>query len=138
VERWDIGSILRYDLLNEPLPNQWQHVYAADLADLYRDLTAAIRQVDPHHLLVYEGSHWATNWDIFTDVWDDNSLLQFHRYRCPPERSSIDAYLRTRDKLGLPIYLLPRLGARGRRRCRVPANSRRAEPRRQKAHRPHR
>ncbi|MEV0616568.1 cellulase family glycosylhydrolase [Nonomuraea sp. NPDC050404] len=98
-------TVLGYDLLNEPLPNQWQHVYAADLITLYRDLTAAIRAIDPSHLIIYEGSHWATNWSIFTEVLDPNSALQFHRYWCPPDRASIQPYLDTRDQLGLPIYM---------------------------------
>ncbi|MFB2586789.1 glycoside hydrolase family 5 protein [Herbiconiux liukaitaii] len=97
--------VLGYDLLNEPLPNEWQHTYAAELAQLYRDLTAAIRAVDPDHLIVYEGAHWATNWSIFTEVWDANSMLQFHRYWCTPDESSIQEYLEARDRLGLPIYM---------------------------------
>ncbi|MGN6503322.1 MAG: glycoside hydrolase family 5 protein, partial [Pseudolysinimonas sp.] len=32
--------VLGYDLLNEPLPNEWQHVYADELVELYRELTA--------------------------------------------------------------------------------------------------
>ncbi|GAA0999637.1 cellulase family glycosylhydrolase [Subtercola frigoramans] len=101
----DETVVLGYDLLNEPLPNEWQHVYADDLATLYRDLTAEIRLVDRHHLIVYEGSHWATNWEIFTEVWDDNSLLQFHKYWSSPDRASIAPFLAVRDRLGLPIYM---------------------------------
>jgi endoglucanase len=101
----DETTVIGYDLLNEPLPNEWQHTFADDLAELYRDLTAEIRAVDSQHMLVYEGSHWATNWDIFTEVWDDNSMLQFHRYWCAPDRSSIEPYLAARDELGLPIYM---------------------------------
>ncbi|MEW9553238.1 glycoside hydrolase family 5 protein [Nonomuraea sp. NPDC050783] len=101
----DDPTVLGYDLLNEPLPNEWQHVYATELLQLYHDLTAAIRAVDPHHLIVYEGSHWATNWSIFTDIIDPNSALSFHRYWCPPDRSSIQPYLDARDRLGLPIYM---------------------------------
>lgn len=97
--------VLGYDLLNEPLPNEWQHIYAAELTALYRDLTAEIRAIDPDHLIVYEGSHWATNWDVFTEVWDENSLLQFHKYWSSPDRASIERFLETRDRLGLPIYM---------------------------------
>jgi endoglucanase len=97
--------VLGYDLLNEPLPNEWQHTYADQLAALYRELTAEIRSVDPDHLIVYEGSHWATNWDIFTEVWDENSVLQFHKYWSSPDQASIAAFLETRDRLGLPIYM---------------------------------
>ncbi len=97
--------VLGYDLLNEPLPDEWQHTFADDLVDLYRDLTRDIREVDRHHLIVYEGSHWATNWDMFTEVWDENSLLQFHKYWSSPDRASISRFLETREKLGLPIYM---------------------------------
>ena len=94
--------VMGYDLLNEPLPNEWQHKYADELVALYRDLTAALRAIDPDHLIMYEGSHWATNWEIFTEVWDQNSVLQFHRYWMPPDRSHIAPYLEARDRLGLP------------------------------------
>ena len=97
--------VLGYDLLNEPLPDEWQYTYADELVRLYRDLTAVIREVDPDHLIVYEGSHWATNWDIFTEVLDDNSLLQFHKYWSPPDTASIRKYLDVRERLGLPIYM---------------------------------
>jgi endoglucanase len=97
--------VLGYDLLNEPLPNEWQHTYANELADLYRDLTREIRAIDPDHLIVYEGAHWATNWSIFTEVWDQNSMLQFHKYWSSPDTASIEQFLEARDRLGLPIYM---------------------------------
>ncbi|WP_116951667.1 glycoside hydrolase family 5 protein [Jiangella endophytica] len=101
----DETVVAGYDLLNEPIPNDYQHHYADDLARLYRDLTTAIRAVDPNHLIIYEGSHWATNWSIFTEVWDPNSMLQFHKYWSPPDRPSIQQYLDARTRLGLPIYM---------------------------------
>ena len=101
----DETVVLGYDLLNEPLPNEWQDIYAIELVDLYKDLTRAIREKDSQHLIVYEGSHWATNWSIFTEVWDDNSLLQFHKYWSSPDAESIAGFLETRDRLGLPIYM---------------------------------
>ncbi|MGW2515242.1 cellulase family glycosylhydrolase [Streptomyces scopuliridis] len=101
----DEPTVCGYDLLNEPLPDAYQHRYADRLAELYRELTAAIRAVDPHHLIVYEGTHWATNWAIFTEVWDPNSMLQFHKYWSPPDLPSIRPYLDTGDRLGLPVYM---------------------------------
>ena len=97
--------VLGYDLLNEPIPNEWQDKYADDLSRLYREITEVIRAVDANHLIVYEGSHWATNWDIFTEVWDQNSLLQFHKYWSSPDTASIQKFLDVREKLGLPIYM---------------------------------
>ena len=101
----DETVVLGYDLLNEPLPNEWQDIYASELKELYQDLTRVIREIDPRHLIVYEGSHWATNWSIFTEVWDENSLLQFHKYWSSPDTESIAEFLETRDRLGLPIYM---------------------------------
>lgn len=97
--------VLGYDLLNEPLPNEWQHTYSDELASLYRELTAEIRAVDSDHLIMYEGSHWATNWSIFTEIWDENSALQFHKYWSSPDVASIATFLEARDRLGLPIYM---------------------------------
>jgi hypothetical protein len=101
----DNTTIMGYDLLNEPLPEEWQHVYPKELVALYLELTAAIREVDQDHLIMYEGSQWATNWSIFTHVFDPNSVLQFHRYWCAPERASIAEYLDARERLDLPIYM---------------------------------
>lgn len=101
----DEPAVAGYDLLNEPLPDDYQYRYAAELAALYRDLTAAIRETDENHLIIYEGSHWATNWSMFTEVWDPNSMLQFHRYWSPPDRPGIRTFLDTRDRLGLPVYM---------------------------------
>lgn len=101
----DETVVAAYDLLNEPLPNEYQHLYAGQLRDLYRELTAAIREVDRNHMISYEGTHWATNWDVFTEVWDSNSILQFHKYWSAPDRPSIQRYIDVGRELGLPIYM---------------------------------
>ena len=101
----DETVVLGYDLLNEPIPNEWTKLYNPELARLYKDLTAAIRTVDDKHLIMYEGSHWATNWEIFTEVWDENSCLQFHKYWSPPDTATIAHFLEARSRLGLPIYM---------------------------------
>lgn len=101
----DETVVAAYDLLNEPLPNQYQHLHSIQLRDLYRELTAAIREVDRDHMISYEGTHWATNWDVFTEVWDSNSILQFHKYWSPPDRPSLQPYIDVGHELGLPIYM---------------------------------
>lgn len=101
----DRTCVLGYDLLNEPLPNHWQHVYGQELMELYVDLTQAVRAVDPHHLIMYEGVHWATDFSAFTQSLDHNSALHFHRYWCAPARASIEHYLEARERLQVPIYM---------------------------------
>jgi len=94
-----------YDLLNEPLPGQWQDQYAQDLVSLYRELTKSIRAVDTNHLIIYEGTDWANDWRIFTEVWDPQSVLEFHKYWSKPDRESISQYLQKGAELDLPIYM---------------------------------
>jgi endoglucanase len=101
----DEPVVAAYDLLNEPLPNEYQHTYADRLVALYKELTAAIREIDLRHIIMYEGSHWASNWSIFTEVWDANSVLQFHKYWSPPDRPSIQRFIDVGTRLGLPIYM---------------------------------
>jgi hypothetical protein len=101
----DEPAVLGYDLLNEPLPNEWQHRHADDLVRLYRDLTETVRAVDPRHLIVYEGLHWATNFSLFTQRWDDNSCLEFHKYWSAPDEAGIRPYLDVSAHLGLPLYM---------------------------------
>ncbi len=100
----DEPVIAAYDLLNEPLPPGRGH-HAPALAALYRELTVAIRAVDAVHLLTYEGTHWSTDWSIFTAPPDPNAMLQFHKYWSAPDLASIRPYLEVRDRLGVPIYM---------------------------------
>jgi hypothetical protein len=97
--------VAAYDLLNEPLPHDHADRHASELVALYRDLTEAIRAVDPDHCISYEGTRWATDWSIFREAPDPNALLQFHRYWCPPDRSSVAAFVEAGRSLGLPVYM---------------------------------
>lgn len=101
----DEPAVWAYDLLNEPLRDEYATRHADDLRGHYQDLTAAIRSVDEDHLVMYEGAHWATDLSIIDRVWDEASVLQFHRYWAPPEVRGFRPYLDLRDRLGLPLYL---------------------------------
>ena len=101
----DETAVAGYDLLNEPLPNEYQTMYAAELVELYARLTQAIREIDHVHAIIYEGTHWSTNWDIFNEVWDPNSILQCHKYWSPPDRQSVQRYVDRGRELGLPVYM---------------------------------
>jgi len=56
----DEKIIAGYDLLNEPLPDSFAR-YNSLVMPLYRRIIAAIREVDPHHMIILEGVHWATD-----------------------------------------------------------------------------
>jgi endoglucanase len=102
----DDKTVLGYDLLNEPLaPQHWTEELSRSLILLYKELTQAIRLIDPNHLLMFEGTHWASNWEIFTEVFDSNSALQFHKYWSAPDQVGIENFLNIRDELQIPIYM---------------------------------
>ncbi|MEU6074352.1 cellulase family glycosylhydrolase [Micromonospora sp. NPDC047074] len=101
----DEPIVAGYDLLNEPLPRDFQYKYPRELVALYKRLIAEIREIDPDHMIILEGSNWARNWSIFDELWDDNVLLQFHKYWNSPDRDQIQEYLDKRAELDVPIYM---------------------------------
>jgi len=98
-------TVLAYDLLNEPLPYHWADDFGDDLMELYRELTAAVREVDQHHLLMYEGTRWATDFSGFVGRLDDNSALQFHKYWSRPDQASLGHFLEVAGRLDVPLYM---------------------------------
>lgn len=105
-DEWIVAG---YDLLNEPLP-EWFSMYNDRVVPLYRDMIAAIREVDERHMIILEGVHWSTDWSIFEDAFGDepidrNVLLQFHKYWNNPDTESIAKYLDFRDRWKVPIFM---------------------------------
>ena len=83
-EKW-IGG---YDLINE---TNWNFTAGAHqngcgettnapLKKLFTDITAAIREVDPNHLIFIEGNCWANNHNGLFPAWDNNMAISFHKY----------------------------------------------------------
>jgi endoglucanase len=100
----DKEIIACYDLLNEPLPN-WFSKHNPKLISFYKELIVAIRKIDPYHMISLEGSHWATEWDIFEEPWDNNVLYQFHKYWNNPDQASLQRYLDFREKWDVPLFM---------------------------------
>jgi len=106
-DEWIVAG---YDLLNEPLP-EWFSSLNHQVMPLYREIVQAIRKVDQRHMIILEGVHWSTDWSIFEeafaedDPFDDNLLLQFHKYWNNPDTESIHKYLAFREKWNVPIFM---------------------------------
>ncbi|WP_438350500.1 glycoside hydrolase family 5 protein [Paenibacillus sp. FA6] len=100
----DDWIIAGYDLLNEPLPDYFSQ-YNDLVLPLYKEITAAIREVDKQHMIIIEGVHWSTDWSIFTEKFDHNLMLQFHKYWNNPDTESIQKYLDKRDEWNVPIFM---------------------------------
>jgi hypothetical protein len=63
-----------YDLLGEPTASD------TALRGMYQHITAAIRQVDTNHLLIYEGNGASLSFTAFTAPFDSNMMISPHDY----------------------------------------------------------
>lgn len=104
----DEPVVAAYDLLNEPLPNFFCQ-YNDALLPLYRRLIERIRAIDPNHMIMLEGAHWATDFSVLDGMSRkeaaDNISLQFHRYWSAPDEESLEGYRQAASRLGVPLYL---------------------------------
>ena len=66
-----------YDLMNEPADPTGKKVFP-----YYKRLRDAIRKIDTKHILFLEGNTYATDFDMFTEIWD-NVVYTNHDYAVP-------------------------------------------------------
>jgi len=101
-------SVAGYDLLNEPMlraDNQ------SELPDLFRRIAAAVRQVDPNHMLILEGNNYAHDFDSLRSFPDANVMYEFHEYDIfnrswsHPTANSLAPFLSLRQATGHPLWL---------------------------------
>jgi aryl-phospho-beta-D-glucosidase BglC (GH1 family) len=105
-------TVLGYDLLNEPIPHFPElQKYNKDLEPLYKRISAAIREVDTHHVLILGGAQWDTNFSVFGPPFDKNVMYQLHLYKFGQPwkeeevASDISQYTKFRDQYHVPIWL---------------------------------
>jgi endoglucanase len=72
-EAWVAG----YDLINEPADPSGEKLFP-----FYKRLFDAIRKIDSHHILFLEGNRYATDFDMFTEIWS-NVVYTNHDYAGP-------------------------------------------------------
>lgn len=103
----DRKIILGYDLLNEPIAHFFpdKERLNAELEPLYKRLVAAIREVDPHHIIFLAGAQWNTNFAIFGPPFAPNLAYTFHGYWMTPDIKAIQPYLDLRSRYNAPIWL---------------------------------
>ena len=66
-----------YDLINEPADPS-----GTKLFPYYKRLRDAIREIDANHILFLEGDRYATEFDRFSEIWD-NVVYTNHDYATP-------------------------------------------------------
>jgi hypothetical protein len=102
----DEPAVLGYDLLNEPIaPYHDTRYLEPRLEPLLARITAAIRAVDPNHLVFIGGGRWNTNTNGLGLPFDRNAAYIYHMFWANPQRSSIAALLAFRDRYDVPLVL---------------------------------
>jgi len=98
-EKW-IGG---YDLINEPvLPDGYT---GSDLRMLYKRILAAIRPLDPDHLIFIEGNWYATDFTNLTPPFDPQMVYSFHKYWNENTQASIQYLINLRRNTNTPLWL---------------------------------
>ena len=98
-------AVIGYDLLNEPIPHFFDQDHFNPLLEpLYKKITAAVREVDPNHLIFLGGAQWDSNFKVFGPPFDDKLVYTFHKYWTATTVEVIQDYLDFRDQYNVPIY----------------------------------
>jgi hypothetical protein len=108
-EPW-IGA---YDIINEP---NWGFEKADDrngcsestntlLKKLMVEITQAIREVDKNHILIIEGNCWGNNYNGIFPLWDNNTVISFHKYWNYNDQASIQKFIDIRKQYNAPVWL---------------------------------
>lgn len=101
-----------YDIINEPNwnfdgenPNGCDEASNIPLRKLMVDITAAIRKIDKNHIIIIEGNCWGNNYNGIFPLWDDNTVISFHKYWNYNTTASIEQVMEYREKYNAPIWL---------------------------------
>jgi endoglucanase len=102
----DEAAILGYDLLNEPISPYSDEIYLNPrLEPLYREIVAAIRGVDTHHLVLLAGGQWSTSFAMFGRPFDANAVYTYHKFWAKPTRDALQSYLNFSNRWNVPILI---------------------------------
>src|SRR5262249_43736863 len=77
------------------------------LRKMYVDITAAIRAVDPHHILFFEGTNWsseAVGFKGLAPAWDPQMAWSFHKYWDTNAAAWMKQYLDLRKNTNRPVW----------------------------------
>ena len=102
----DEPAVLGYDLLNEPISPYSDEAYLNPrLEPLYREIVAAIRSVDAHHVVLLAGGQWSTSFAMFGRPFDANAVYTYHKFWAKPTRDALQSYLNFSKSWNVPILI---------------------------------
>ena len=102
-----------YDLINEPnwsfatpgKGNGCDETENKAVWGLQQRITAAIRGVDKHHIMIVEGNCWGNNYKGLPPAWDANMVLSFHNYWNRNDAASIADIVALQTSYDRPVWL---------------------------------
>jgi endoglucanase len=109
----DEPAVGGYDILDEPYDIESSGDFSSGIGTLrqfYVDITAAIRAVDPNHILFFEGTKWSTidgstnGFSGLAPAWDPQMAWAFHKYWDANTEAAIQGYLDLRATTNRPVW----------------------------------
>ncbi len=104
----DEASILGYELINEPIATYFdnQDELNSKLEPLQKRAVAAIREVDPDHIILIGAPQWNSNFEPLKDTaYDDQLMFTCHRYGGPATAEAIQSYIDFKNTSNRPMYM---------------------------------
>ncbi|WP_161539554.1 glycoside hydrolase family 5 protein [Paramagnetospirillum kuznetsovii] len=102
----DDPTVLGYELLNEPISTyNDEDVLNPHLETYYRELTEAVRAVDPNHLIFLASPQWGQNMGVFGPPFTRDLVYVFHEFWSTTERDAIQDYINFSLLHRVPILL---------------------------------
>lgn len=92
-----------YDLINETHYSLGSSNTA--LWTLFKNITAAIREVDKNHMIILEGNDYGNNYNGLSLPADDNLVISFHKYWNETSLGTIQGFINLRNSLNRPLWL---------------------------------
>lgn len=100
--------ILGYELMNEPIATYFenQDELNSKLEPLQKRAVAAIREVDPDHIILIGAPQWNSNFEPLKDTdYDPQLMFTCHRYGGPAIEEAITNFIAFRDESNKPMYM---------------------------------
>ncbi|MGH8429579.1 MAG: glycoside hydrolase family 5 protein, partial [Solimonas sp.] len=99
-------AILGYDLLNEPIaPYHDTATLNPRLEPFYKEVTSAIREVDPGRVIFLAGGQWSSSFDMLGQPFTDNLAYTYHLFWASTKRDSIQRHLNFASRYDVPLFL---------------------------------
>jgi hypothetical protein len=99
-------ALLGYDILNEPIaPYHDVATLNPRLEPFYKEVTGAIRSVDPGRIVILAGGQWSSSFDMFGPPFAPNLAYTYHSFWASTKRDSIQRHLNFSNRYVVPLFL---------------------------------